>query len=453
MTDTPKPANPPTPEEIAALKASVAKDRWYFEHGEQPPDFEEALEPDEVINDNVDPDEAWLADLAEQSRRADEKYWQGQQHTNGHDHSAKPWVGPKIIDFAESLHIPTVPPTWLDDHRLLRKNTAFQFNGDGGIGKTEISLQMMIGMCATGTMFNLPVDRGPCLFVTFEEPENDIRWRIDHLCYAFNIQSADVKNLKILDLTRERDPWLFKEKDRQLVITDRWRWLLKEFDAIKPAFIALDNKARFFGANQNDAVLTTSYAHHIELACRDLDTTIMPLAHVSLSQLSSGRGDSGSVSAGNAFRSRLLFTHADTDREPGEEDDGKRKLIVMKANATKSGYSLDFEWDHGLNYLKCLYTPAKADDTIGQSDRAERVFLKLTILHNRQKIRVSASPRVHGMYAPQVFAGHPGSERVNVRAFRSAMGSLLESGKIEQVSYGYKSRGTVHLLAKGEINF
>ena len=40
---------------------------------------------------------------------------------------------------------------WLDRHKLLRKNTAFQLNGDGGIhGKTEIALQMQVGMCATG---------------------------------------------------------------------------------------------------------------------------------------------------------------------------------------------------------------------------------------------------------------------------------------------------------------
>ena len=84
--------------------------------------------------------------------------------------------------------------------------------------------------------------------VSFEEPENEIRWRIDHLAHAFDIPSASVKNLKILDLTRERDPWMFKERDRELIPTDRWTWLLKEFEAIKPMFIAMDNKTRFSAA-------------------------------------------------------------------------------------------------------------------------------------------------------------------------------------------------------------
>ena len=372
-------------------------------------------------------------------------YKEGKAKPNGpNGHAEKTYIGPAVIDFAGSLHIPIQPRTWLDSHKLLRKNTAFQLNGDGGIGKTEISLQMMIGMCATGLMFNLPIERGACLFVSFEEPENEIRWRIDHLCHAFNIPSNSVANLNILDLTGERDPWMFKEKDRQLVCTDRWTWLQKQFEQLKPMFIGMDNKTRFFGANQNDAVLSTTYAHHIELACRDFDTTIMPLAHVSLSQLSSGRGDSGSVAAGNAFRSRMLFSHADPDREAAEEDDGTRKLTVMKANATPTGHFLDFQWDKGLEYFRCLYRPPRADERLGTIDKHEAVFIKLMHLHDREKIKVSNKPRSPN-YAPDLFVARPEREGCHWKGFKAAMQNLIQKGMIEVTEYGPKSRAIQYL--------
>ena len=367
-------------------------------------------------------------------------------YANGHSQpEEKAYVGPESIDFATSLHIPIKQREWLDKHKLLRKNTGFQLNGDGGVGKTEVSLQMMVGMCATGLMFNMPVERGTCLFVSFEEPENEIRWRVDHLAYAFNIPSANVKNLHILDLTRERDPWMFKEKDRQLVTTDRWTWLQKEIEKIKPLFVVMDNKTRFFGGNQNDAMLSTSYAHHIELACRDFDTTIMPLAHVSLSQLSSGRGDSGSVAAGNAFRSRLFFGHPDKDREPDEADTGDRRLSVMKANATPTGTNFDFKWDIGLEYFRCLYEPPKADDGIGRADKAENVFIYLTGLYNHQGLDLSPSPSSPN-YAPKLFSDHPKRDKVTFKQFNLAFKILMAEGRIMAIPVGQASKGKKQLV-------
>ena len=357
------------------------------------------------------------------------------------------FVGPARVDFASSLHVPIPPRVWLDRHRLLRKNTAFQLNGDGGIGKTEITLQMMIGMCATGTMFNLPVDRGPCLFVSFEEPENEVRWRIDHLAHAFNIPSANVRNLEILDLTGERDPWMFKERSekgyKELIPTDRWTWLQKEFEQ-KWAFIAMDNKTRFFAANQNDAVLSTSYAHHIELACRDHNTTIMPLAHVSLSQLQTGRGDLGSVAAGNAFRSRLLFGHPKADRDADEPDEGERKLTVMKTNAGSTGVSLPFQWHKGLEFFDCTYVPPKIDETIGRYDKAKRVTMILMRLHAKEYLPLSNNPR-SPYYAPNLFVARDERENVSFKEFKVAIQNLLHEGMLKIAVTGPKSKEVAHL--------
>jgi hypothetical protein len=368
---------------------------------------------------------------------------------NGHASEEKPpqgevYVGPKPINFSDSLHIPIQPREWLDEHKLLRKGTAFQLNGDGGMGKTEIALQIMVGMTATGKMFKMPVEMGDCLFVSFEEPENEIRWRIDHLCHAFNIPSSSVKNLNILDLTGERDPWMFKERDRQLQQTDRWTWLQKEFDSLRPKFIVMDNKTRFFGGNQNDAVLATTYAHHLELACRDFSTTIMPLAHVSLNQMQSGRGDSGSVAAGNAFRSRLFFNHGDPERKPDDVDGGARKLTVMKANASPVGTNFPFQWHKGLEFFDCQFTPPVAGDDIGLPAKHKRVFLKLMDLHAKEKIDLS-NDTLSRRYAPKLFDARQEREGCGWKGFVVAMQTLIQDGVIEVAEVGKGTRARMVL--------
>ena len=159
------------------------------------------------------------------------------------------------------------------------------------------------------------------------------------------------------------------------------------------------------------------------------------LGHPSLSGMSSGRGDSGSVAWSNAGRIRSYLRHAQDDWQVGQPDNGKRILSSMKRSHGERDLELPLEWRDGRFY--CDYQPPKADDGIGRQDKAERVFLALLRIHNNQNINVSVSVN-SGSYAPKLFAAHSGRERLVRRDFVRAMEALLAAEKIVNRPIGAK---------------
>jgi RecA-family ATPase len=339
------------------------------------------------------------------------------------------------------------PREFLDGHNFILVGAANSLSGDGGIGKTDIACSMAIATHPGDTMplFGLPPRRkGPVLFFSAEEPEAEIRRRIHAICAAQKVNPETLTDLHFIDYSR-KEAWLFREdRNGMLVPTPLWEDLKVTAAAIRPALILIDNRARIVHGNQNSATVATSVMTFLDGLAFDTWCAVELLSHVSLSQISSGRGDSGSVAWANAGRARTFFRHPDEKRDVGAEDDGMRVLVAMKTNYGKPGKQVTFQWDPVDNYFRCTWQPPKADAGIGKHDKAERVFLLLLRLHNSQNLHVSASA-TSGNYAPKLFVGHPKSDGVNRRDFTTAMASLLERGRIANRPYGPPSRGNYRL--------
>jgi hypothetical protein len=178
------------------------------------------------------------------------------------------------------------------------------------------------------------------------------------------------------------------------------------------------------------------------------------LSHVSLSQISSGRGDSGSVAWANAGRARCFFRHPDEDQN-GAEDDGKRILVSMKSNYAKPGKQVDFRWDEVGHYFRCTWQPEpapKADDGIGAQDKAERVFLKLLNIAIGRELQVTNDPAAAKRYAPFVFGNMPAATRENLtpNTFRNAMAGLFDQGRIEVAKVRRAGHSVTVIVPAGE---
>ena len=347
-------------------------------------------------------------------------------------------------DLALLADEPIEPREFLDGHKLILMGAVHVLNGDGGIGKTELAIQLMIGCSGFGAFLNLPVRQGPVLFFSAEEPEMEVRRQLDHLCIAFNIHLSDLVGVHLVDATGQ-PAWLFEAtRDGKLLPTKLWRRLIKTVEHIKPVCLVMDNRARIFAGNQSDTVLATATVIELDALARRFGCAVVLLSHPSLSGMSSGRGDSGSVAWSNAARSRSYLHHPDKEHDLlGGEDDGRRRLTNMKANYSRAGVSIDFAWDKGLNYFRCTFVPPRAGDDIGQAEKAERVFLKLLRWHEDHGLPVSPLSR-SGNYFVTLFGKMSDSmrERVNTRRFYGSMQALLEARTIEIYEIGPPSRRT-----------
>nr|WP_281032713.1 AAA family ATPase [Phyllobacterium bourgognense] len=232
-------------------------------------------------------------------------------------------------------------------------------NADGGQGKTYLALQLEVAMRAKIPFLGLPVKQGPVLFFSAEEPLQILRYRIEAICLAEGLKACDLSGLHVLDHSRDV-AWLFEEDRRtgQLRETERFRWLCELVETIQPAALVLDNRARIFRGNQNDSGLATEVIAILDRLAARHDMSILLLSHPSLSGISSGRGDSGSVAWSNAARARMYLHQPGEDARSGP-DDGKRVLTSMKSSHGQQGKSVNLQWQNGRFY--CDYQPPKAD--------------------------------------------------------------------------------------------
>jgi RecA-family ATPase len=439
--------------EIAKALAQSKAMREAYERGEVV-EFEEALEPEEF-----DYKEAQARKAEQEKLEADHAaWWHEQPKPDGNVESADAFMRRLEREQYEKFHkpngthtdygaeqkvklepfetvvlgnladAPLEPREFLDGHNFILMNAVHVMNGDGGAGKTDVVCQLSVACQSSIPFLGLPVRRGPVLFFSAEEPKEEIRRRVYNICDMETVDRASMTSLHVIDFSRKM-AWLFAEVERKFVTTPLWERLKLTVGAIKPVVLIIDNRARIFAGNQNDTVLATSAITELDCLGYDNKCAVILLSHPSLSGLSSGRGDSGSVAWANAGRSRSFMAHPDwRDREPGAEDDGKRILTNMKANYTKAGKFVEFVWEGGR--FKCTYQPPKIDAGIGVQDKAERVFMSLLRWHLDKHKEVSPNPHATGKYAPKVFAKHSMREGLSITWFEKAMEALLHHDKI-----------------------
>lgn len=440
-----------TPEEIAAaLGVSVDEVKRILAENErllgenQAPEFRPFDAEDEEAGDDghYSPDEE--AGFDKRWPEPEPPEWP-ELKPNGYDRQANgadPLPGFNI--FYPGLDNRPIPPRhFFDSHKFIPMHGTHIFNGDGGMGKTEVLLQAMIGTCLTGSFANMPCERGQALMYSAEEDRDEIMRRIEHLAVAFQFHRHELEGrLAVIDASQDHEAWLFKEdpKTKMTSLTTRGEQFIEHIEMVRPKLIGIDNRAQIVCGDQNNFVTATTVTRILNAISRKYHCAIALLSHVSISQQSSGRGDFGSVGWSNTARARSSL-------EPPKETDGKqrRQWTLLKANGTATGLSLDWVWDEGLGYWRCEYQAPKADDQIGRADKDENLFLHLFNWHNSQSINVSALPKAPN-YAPMIFAQHPKCERCSQKKFTAAMLALIDKGVIKNVEFGPPSKRRAKLV-------
>ena len=344
---------------------------------------------------------------------------------------------------------------WLEGRQIIPIGNVTLVTGSGGVGKTTHVLQLLAGCAIRGAWLGYPVNqdgRGTALLYSGEEPPHVIHRHLDNICRRDNIDMASLANLHIIDTVDE--PGLFttpKGKTGVVEPTSNYWRLKATVELVKPDIIAVDNRGQILEGDENSRVIAHQTMTGLIRLARHNDCAVMLLAHPSMSGTDSGL--SGSTAWYAAARAQLNITRP-VDPQSGKEDTAalERVIEVKKNQYGKQGGLINTIWDDGI--YRCTDAAfQRAGFDIGAQDRMERLFWKLLMLHNSQKIRVSAEPRAKQMYAPALFSIHPQGERKPVKAYKLAMEALLAKGTIEQVNYGYKSRGTLHLIVSGNCNF
>lgn len=237
-------------------------------------------------------------------------------------------------------HARECPRVWLLEHRI-PAGVVSMLGGDGGVGKSQIALQLAVAT-VTGTPFlGRPVKRGPVVFIAAEDDDEELRRRLIPICAEAGVTLSDLGDLHILTLTGEDALLAVPEEGRTNAMrgTPLLNDLAAEAREIAPVLIVIDTLADVFGGSEFDRGQVRSFLTRLRGAFCGSGAAVLLLAHPSLAGMREGRAASGSTGWTNSVRAALTLTREKT---------GLRTLSVTKSNYGPNGIEVHLRWREGV---------------------------------------------------------------------------------------------------------
>jgi RecA-family ATPase len=382
------------------------------------------------------------------------------EHANGNGHDAAPpddgWEAPdqRPDDRASDAELVQVaslvsPPTWPKEppprvawvaHNLIPRGDVSSLGGDGGSGKTMLALQLATAM-ARGAQdwLGAVVNPGPVVFLSGEEPEDEIRRRVARIAAR---QGFDCDALADLHFWFPSDfagcTFATPGPGGVMQATPLFRSVEAAIGERRPALVVLDNVAAVFAGNQNDRVMVRTFVNLFRGMARATGCGVLLLDHPSLSGMQNGTGRGGNMDWRNSVRAAL---HLKAAEDKADADRGVRVLEHLKSNYAPLQAAQRLEWVDGVLSIEGTASPLQHAARDAQAD--ER-FIEHLATRNRLGRDVGENPGRN--YAPKIFEEMEGAGGYTKRAFAAAMERLFLAGKIELEPVGSPSDNKKRLI-------
>lgn len=309
-------------------------------------------------------------------------------------------------------------------------------SGNGGSGKTEILVQLLVYVAAgLGDWLGCTIENGAALFLSCEEPEHNIRDRVERICKHRCIDPYNLPGLHMLFPDLESTWLVHANKDGRLSRAPLLDWLEAWIVEHKPRLVVIDNVAAVFDGEAIARRQVRAFLAMLRKIAREHDTAIVLLDHPSVRGMADGSGTANSVDWRNSVRSMLHLS------DPEKDDPDARTLAVTKSNYGRTGEKVTLRWE-GLTFTTAMAGEASPYRAAADRD-IDELFLRLL------DKRVAQGRPVHAKNAkgsaPNEFELDPEAGGVKAEGFRAAMERLLSSRKIEVVETGPSSRRRQYL--------
>lgn len=344
---------------------------------------------------------------------------------------------------------------FLDDRKLIPQVGVTLLFADGGMGKSLLALQLAVGVAHTGDWIGDVVTNGSVVYISAEEPRDEIHRRLHEITTSFNSDLDGLYNLSVLywagvDSVLVESTQAGHIEPTKKFIKLRESLIKRNQSLIKPKLnlIVIDSLIDVYGVSIIDPVQAKHAMRVFHGLSMELDCPVLILSHPSKSGMSAGDGDGGTRAWNNAARSRLYLEreYLTEDRDKYEPNPDVRLLSSKKANYSKAESVLRIEWINHAFHLRDKSSEVESKNIT--DEHADEVFLRLVKMHYDQKQTLSASPNAHSNYAPKVMARHRLRDGCKQREFRNAMQRCLDDKMVLCQTWGPKARRQKTLVLK-----
>lgn len=342
----------------------------------------------------------------------------------------------KVFSAATLKDREVAPRRWIVPN-YIPDGTPTLLSGDGGTGKSWITLQLIVARALVGDWLGLLPEPGSSLFLSAEDDEAEMHRRLNSILRFYAKQKPatwdDLKDVHLVDLVGENS--ILGLLSRGIIEpAPIYKALDTYIGDFKPGLVALDVLSALFGGEERSRTQTRQFANLLHRLTRRHGCAVLLLAHPSLTGMNTGTGSSGSTDWNNAFRSRLYFKTPKTEQGT-EINKNLRTFEGKKNNRGELGAPIDVEFKNGL------FVPVNIPgglDKLAADAKINETFTALLKRFNAQGR--NASDTKGTSYAPALFAKEPEGQAFHPKELEAGMVRLFKAGKIQRVNNGCKSK-------------
>lgn len=223
--------------------------------------------------------------------------------------------------------------------------------GHGGVGKSGIVLHLGVTTAAGLPFFGIPTVRKRVLYLSCEDRENILHWRLARICRHLGVDLASLRGwLEIVDLVGHDTTLWERDPHTGTTATTAYVNLAERIQAGDIELLVVDGISDTFAGNENargDVKRFTNSLLRLVPADRGAVLLVGHISKPSASNSATSEGYSGSTAWHNSVRARW-YLYPETTQ--GEEDNraertGDLILELQKSNLGPTDQSMRFRWD------------------------------------------------------------------------------------------------------------
>jgi RecA-family ATPase len=305
----------------------------------------------------------------------------------------------------------------------------------------------------------LPVERRRTLYLSCEDREGLLHWRLVRVCAALGVDLASLAGwLEIIDLVGH-DPVLYEQTARGgATLAQAYDVLRQRVGDYGSEVVIIDGTSDTYAASENDRGSVKRFVN-ATLALVPADTgAVILLAHVNrgtAAGVASAEGYSGSTGWHNSVRSRWYLYPETRDLDGSTERTGDLILELQKANLGPADHRIRWRWDEEAHtFVGQNVTPAGAADRAARDRREREGILEALAACAESRIHVPAATSgnrtaYHVLVAQPSFPDSLRGGRPERKRFWRLVEELRRMGEIRDGSIRRPNRHVVDTLELG----
>lgn len=359
---------------------------------------------------------------------------------------------PRLLDLTTLAQRDPKPPAFIVPGWLPAGEVTL-FAAHGGTGKSATALRLAVCLTEGRDWHGLPVEQRCVDYVSFEDSEPVLHWRLHRICQALGVRLAELDGrLRVFDATKCGGAWYSRGQYGETGPTPAFHDGSERIGG-PGRVVMVDGSSDTFAGNENDRAQVKAFVRLLRRLIAD-DGALLLIAHVDKQAAQAGAdslGFSGSTGWNNSVRARwFMFNEVDAE----DFETGSVVLEVRKSNLGRIGGRIVLSFDESRGTFERIDSePAKRDRSFQRVDEAEailRVIRDAWAAGDPIPAATAGTRTAHSVCAarddfPASLKGRSGQRR-----FRMAMEQLRAAGAVHVEAFKRPNRHLVEVLCASE---